>query len=394
MSDARPRLLIPTRNRPTALRGVLDYLARFYPGTGVLIADGSREAYKPANRAAVESLRESLALDYRAYPEEMPYFDRLLEALHGADDQFFVVGADDDFPLMEVFEEGAAYLRRHPQCVSVMGASVNLMAFGPDRLRVRLNVVRNIAGRTPAGRARRYSAWPMATTYALTRRSLLLERCRWARELFMTGFYDYVTGVMDAVRGTTKVFPTLGFLRTHSDNHSHLRPRSPIGFLEQSGLVLRIAEHFREALLQDGSLTPEEARQEAETLILRRIAAMSGGPIYKMQGFTESRLFRDEVVQEQQRLFRDLFTEGSPLRAHYAEKLEFVAAALRRTRLSTDNYGEAAVYGSLREQAQGEAGGERDRTRPGTAAARPPPLRGQKGVERILELDPDSLLRL
>jgi len=389
MSVDAPRLLIPTRNRPTALGGVLEFLARFYPGTGVLIADGSSEAYKPANRAAVERLRDSLALDYRPYPEELTYFDRLLDVLQGESDEFFVTGADDDFPMMEVFEEGARYLRERPHCVAAMGASVNLMAYGPDRLRARLNVARDIAGRTPAVRARRYSAWPVATTYAVTRRALLLERCRWARELFLTGFHDYVTGVQDAIAGATKALPSLGVLRTHNDNHSYLRPGSALGFLEQSGLVLRIAERFREALAPDGSLTPDEARREAETLILRRIAILSGGPIYGRQGFTESRVFRAEVVQAQLRLFQELFTEGSALRAGYAEKLAFVAAALRRNRQSTDNRGEAAIYGSLHEQVRG---GEAPR-RP-TAAAAPPPPREQAGVARLLELDPDSLLRL
>lgn len=394
MSVDAPRLLIPTRNRPAALGGVLDFLARFYPGTGVLIADGSSEAYKPANRAAVERLRDSLALDYRPYPAEMPYFDRILDVLQGEDDEFFVMGADDDFPMMEVFEEGAHYLRKRPHCVTAMGTSVNLMVLGPGRLRARLNVARDIAGRSPAARARRYSAWPMATTYAVTRRALLLERGRWARELFLTGFHDYVVGVQDAIAGATRALPTLGVLRTHNYNHSYLRPGSALGFLEQSGLVLRIAERFREALSRDGSLTPEEARREAEMLILRRIAILSGGPIYGRQGFTEGPLFRDERVQEQLRLFRELFTEGSEARARYAEKLAFVAAILRRNARSSDNHGEAVSYASLAEQARPASNGERERPGTGMEAVQPPPLREQGEAVRLLELDPDSLLRL
>ncbi len=396
MTTAIPRLLIPTRNRPTALRGILEYLRCFYPGTGLIVADGSSESFKPENRVAVATVQNELEVDYQAYPEDMSLFDRTLAVLEGERDEFFIMGGDDDFPMMEVFEQGVQYLREHPECGTAMGASINLGLPEPGLMRARLAVVRNISGATAAVRTRQYAAWPMPTTQALTRRELLLERYRWADELFLAGFYDYTVGIHDATWGTTKAFAKLGYVRTNNYNHSYLRPvSSKLLFLKHSDLTLRIVERFRNDLLKDGALDEEGAMRHAEMLMQRKIAAYCGGPAFKQQGFTEGEIFLHPAFQNQLGMFDELFTEGSETRARYDARLSFIAACLRRNARSTDNRGEEPFYENLRDQlTPGKASAESKQppSAPATPGAVPQPKAGS--LPPTCLLDPDTLFRL
>lgn len=388
-----PRLFIPTRNRPTSLQAVLSWLARFYPGTGVVIADGSGEDYKPRNRAAVEAARPNLAIDYRAYPLELPFFARILDVLESLDDEALVFGADDEFPMMEVFEKGESHLRRHPDCVAVMGASLFLTQRSPDELSVRLNPARDLLARSSVARARHFMDWPVATTFALTRRGHLLERYRRSQQGFLAGIQDYVLGVHDALRGSVKAIPDLAFLSTRNYNHSYLRPTDKLFFVRESALVLQAVDRIREDLLETGARDERSAARLADLLVMGMIAERCGIPVHMRHGFRDSPVFREEGVQEQMALFRDIFTADSPVRRRYEEKLAFAAEAMRRNIESDDNRGEPRRYGSLAAQ-------ERP---PEADAVDPPPATAGEGKRQrhpdetagiVMQLDPVTWLRL
>src|SRR5215216_1320785 len=103
-------LLIPTRNRPTSLSNVLRYLARFYPETQVIVADGSAEFHKDLNRQNIAAIEGGLAIDYRPYSPDLPFFDRLLDVLRRDSSEFVIMGSDDDYPVMETLAEAEAFL--------------------------------------------------------------------------------------------------------------------------------------------------------------------------------------------------------------------------------------------------------------------------------------------
>jgi glycosyltransferase domain-containing protein len=107
-------LLIPTRNRPTSLSNVLRYLARFYGSTWVIVADGSDEAYKTRNRQTIEAVKGDLAVEYRSYPPECSYFDRLLDVLRGESSELVTIGSDDDYPMMDTLGKGESFFHKQP----------------------------------------------------------------------------------------------------------------------------------------------------------------------------------------------------------------------------------------------------------------------------------------
>jgi len=386
-----PRLFIPTRNRPTSLQSVLTWLARFYPGTGVIVADGSSEDHKARNRAAVEAAGSGLEIDYRAYPLECPFFARILDVLESLDDEALVFGADDEFPMMEVFEAGESHLRRNPDCVAVMGASLFLTQRNPERLSVRFNPARSLLARSPLARARHFMDWPVATTYALTRRGHLLERYRRAQECFLAGIYDYVLGVHDALRGSVAAIPAIAFLSTRNYTHSYVRHGDKLFFVRQSGLILKTVDRLREDLLAAGVADEQAAARLADRLVMGMIAERCGTPAHLRQGFRDSPAFLEEGIREQMALFQGIFTADSPVRRRYEEKLAFVAEAMRRNIASDDNVGEPRHYGTLEAQEE----------RPEAAAAvRPPPPSGRGAKAQpdksgvMMPLDPTTWLRL
>src|SRR5436853_309322 len=147
------RLLIPTRNRPTSLSGVLQFLQMFYPKAEVIVADGSEDHYKSVNRAVVERFRGALGVDYRPYPYELPFFERLLDVLRSESDPFFVMGSDDDFPMLDLLEDGERFLRNNSEFSTALGATIHITLQSRTSMTARLGFVRQIAVDTPDRRA-------------------------------------------------------------------------------------------------------------------------------------------------------------------------------------------------------------------------------------------------
>lgn len=344
------RILVPTRNRPAALDNLLGYLHQFYPGTGVIIADGSADQFKAeTGRAAARSRK--LDVDYRPYPYYYPFFDRILDVLGAINDPFVVMGADDDYPMMELFEQEEHFLAGNPDYVSAMGPTVNLMYDGSAELKVRLNTVRPITADDPRKRAMQYAAWPFSTTYAITRRAALINRYRRSREVFLTGFYDYGAGVQDCFQGKIKALPDLGYFGTRNSNHSYLRPESKLVFARKAQLLLAYAENIKSDFVTFGGATEDEATEKSETITRWFVAEYCGRRAFTQSGFENSTMANELVVRQQSQLFHGLFTRGTAARKTYGERLEYVAAALRANNASSDNGGEKAFYESLEEQA-------------------------------------------
>ena len=150
-------LLIPTRNRPTSLSNVLRYLARFYPSTWVIVADGSDEAHKICNRQNIEAIKSDLAIDYRPYPAECSYLDRLLDILRSESCELAIIGSDDDFPMMETLAKGEAFLQKNSDYSVAVGTLINLQLKSPTDLAAWPFYARNLGENAPELRASRYA---------------------------------------------------------------------------------------------------------------------------------------------------------------------------------------------------------------------------------------------
>ena len=398
-----PRVLIPTRNRPASLAAVLRFIATFFPATKVVIADGSAENYRPQNRAALEEPARSLSVDYRTFDAQLPYFDRVLEVLRSLDDEVLVMGADDDYPQMDVLAEAETFLLSHPDYVSALGGRISLNLKQATTLAVRLDHAHSITAETAAERVTAFAAWPFSTTYAVTRRTHLIERYERAKAAFFASFYDYIIGVQDAIAGKIGVVPGFSYVCTKNYRHSYLRPQDRLAFLRHAPLVLKARDQINTDLARGG--TPaEEADQLSTELIGRRIASiMHKGP-HRQPGFAKSPVYRNALVQQQIREFHALFDgKASPVRRSMQPRLRVIADEVVKVARSADNAGEAATYETLEAQARDDEGSRRTSGKQRLPGRRALPARAldylwrtlsREGIARLgFEITLDTLLR-
>ena len=394
------KLLIPTRNRPTGLGGVLHFLQKTYPKTQVIVADGSADEFKPQNAAAVAEVAPGLSVDYRPYAYDMPFFDRLLAVLRSETDPYIVMGSDDDFPMMDMLEKGEAYLQSNPDYVTAMGATIHLTLRSHDELVAQLSVVRNVVSDSGEVRGRSYSAWPFPTTYAVTRREHLISRYEYAASRFIPGFYDYATGLHDAMAGKIRAFPEIGFFGTRNYRHSYLRPEESLIFLRRSEQVLTLLGTIRQDLIDVCGVAEETAKTTSEFLLMRRIAELCGVPAHRRAGFFESKIFLNPTVQNQITLFSELFTEDMEGRRRYLQRMIDLVGALCANVQSSDNMGEKLYYESLEAQQANEGGSDgASRWKPVARALRPKTREaaGKESGDELVKLravDLGSLLEL
>ena len=78
--------------------------------------------------------------------------------MEGEADKYLMIGSDDDFPMMEVFDEGEAYLREHPECATALAALVSLNLKQDDLIQPLSRRANELAARSPLP----YLGWVIA----------------------------------------------------------------------------------------------------------------------------------------------------------------------------------------------------------------------------------------
>lgn len=381
-----PRLFIPTRNRPTSLLSVVTFLERFYPGTALIVADGSSDAFADRNREAMTAPGRKVDIEYRRYPYEFGFFDRILDVLENIDDPNIIMGSDDDYPLMDVLAAADAALMANPAASTAMGALLYLRLDGPDELNSRLSQVRPIQGTGAVARMRGFAQWSFPTTYAVTRREHLIERYRRAREVFLLGFFDFSVGLQDCAAGEIIALPDFGYISTHNYNHSYLRPGSKMLFVRRPDDLARIKGFIAHDLVVSGGLGADAAEAEAASLLRTRATEYTGRINQPPVGFERDPLFLDPLVRAQFALFRDVFRPGTRTHARFAERLGVIRDALVATAHSADNSGEPLKLRTLSEQRDAPvAAGDEGEAR---TSAWPTLPGGQRKVQRFALYDP------
>ncbi|HEX5226406.1 MAG TPA: TIGR00180 family glycosyltransferase [Bryobacteraceae bacterium] len=391
------RLLIPTRNRPTSLAGVLEFLRTFYPKAEVIIADGSEEHHKAQNRVVVDGFHRAPGIDYRPYPYELPFFDRLLDVLRSENDSFFIMGSDDDFPMLDVLNQGEWFLRQHDDYVTALGPTIYINLSAQGGTGAVLVVARQIAADSAERRIAQFAQWIFATTYAVTRREHLIERYERARTQFLIGFHDFMVGAHDCLVGKIRVLPSLGFVGTRNHNHSYIRPETGLSFLRRAQDVLGLAATLEADLQALAGMEPAAAARLSEALITRRIGMICGNPPHLKAGFRESNVFRHATVQAQFELFENLFRPDNAIRARYEDKLQFISAALRRSAASQDNKDEPTFVETLDDQIHGRSSNPGAVPRARDYFAVPPPRSRTDRLDKIdmaVRLDPETMLEM
>jgi len=342
------KLLIPSRNRPTSLANVLNFISHFYPGQDIIIADGSTSEYKILYRKLLKNPDYNvLNIEYRPFDSKISIIQRILAVLCELNDQLIIMGADDDYPLLDTLQKGEVFLSTHADYSTAMGSSINLYLLENGPMKVRLGVSRPIESSSIVQRVRDFAEWSFSTTYAVTRREVLIARYQRADSLFLANFYDYNVGIHDCMAGKIKAIKDVGFFCTRNYRHSYIRPNDNLIYLRRGTEVLKFIESFRNDLLLYSDMHETEAQNIAKKLVRERIAQLAGGRVNRRHGFSKSPLFKNSHIQYQYNNFHGLFSKHHPERKRLLSKLEFIVNALKKIPGSNDNHGERKTSETL-----------------------------------------------
>jgi len=338
------RVLIPTRNRPTSLRGLLDYLAWFYPDADVLVADGSYPEFQRQNEEYVATL--DTRVEYRAYDKDIGLFERLSMVLDTIDDEFITLCADDDYPVLDNLAVAERRLAETPGAMFAGGHLVHINIYAGGASIARLDPVRDVTDDDIAQRLLGFGAFPFTTSYGVARRELMVERYRFLQEWTSTSFFDLAVGMFDLIEGKFVGIPEFTFLCTRNEVHSYYRPEDGLDYLRTASKVLDLSDRLVKLLVSTGC-DHDHAVKVVGKVIEARLAGVVGHPPFRLVGFPESYPYNTPEMGDARRKLADLFTEGTVERAKYGAKLKFIADNLQRTLESSDNAGEGAVYGVI-----------------------------------------------
>lgn len=338
------KLLIPTRNRPHSLKSLLSYIAHFYPGQQILIADGSFADHKQAVHDVIAGI-DGLDIELVDYPAELPLIDRYIDVLmRQMDDTLIAPCADDDYPLIDVLAKSAQRLTERADFSGVMAASVILNPQQDGTLRAKLSPCAGYPQKNINKRLRRYGDFHCITNYGVFRTSHMLARMRHFTEGFTIGFGDFEIAITDILNGRFDAAQSPGYLRTNNPHHSKLR---------SSGVRLSRLDQYPELMRRltlEIRATQPDLDEDAVTKMADQAIARYIGVRYQRQAVAEAAretIFEAKPVAGQQRFFDDLFSEGTRTRQRYLPQLRWVAQSLANPDLAQDNQGEVSNYENL-----------------------------------------------
>ena len=270
-----PPLLVPTRNRPTALAGLLKYLSQFYPDCRVIVADGSSEFHQIVNNEIIQS-SPLKSIEYIKFPSTLSLPERLINILENDTSPYFIMGADDDYPILESFAGAADFLEKNPAYSIAVGPSLKLNFLSTDQLTAILDIPRQLPLKKPQFRCMHFSKWSFPTTYSIARREVLIDRYKMLNAYFLPGFVDFTIGLVDSLHGKIATLPNYTFIRTSHFNASHLRPRSGTGFLNDATQIMNLQTHFANVLSEKSQINSVNASALVNRMFCNRIAELCG----------------------------------------------------------------------------------------------------------------------
>jgi len=311
----------------------------------VIIADGSSEFHQIANFEIVQSCPLK-NIEYRKFPNTLSLPDRLIDILENETSSYFIMGADDDYPLLEAFAGAADFLDNNPDYSVAVGSSFKLNLRSANHLTAKLEIPRHLPLAKPQYRCLHFSRWSFPTTYAIARREVLIERYRTLKAYFIPGFVDFTIGLIDCLQGKLAVLPDLSFIRTSHFAASHIRHRSGIGFLSDGPQIINLQADIQKRLAEIEEISSTSANSLANRIFRNRINELCGRREL-LENVVKAAEFDASIPRVQAELFNDLFRTGTPARARYAERLQMIANNVYTALRSDDNLNEPQKVFSL-----------------------------------------------
>ncbi len=308
------------------MASLLAYIDRFHPGTGVVLADGSNTEQQAMVAAIAEKFSERLQVEFRPYPTTLPLFERLVDVLRNMEDETLAMGADDDFPLLDVYGQADIQLQKDASLISVVPADIVVRRIAGPTLSSRLYFSRSMLDEMPVDRLKRFAARSFATSYGVTRRSALLERYASLAKYYCAGFIDFQIGALDAVQGKVLAMEQIGCIRTYDENEGHLRPVEPLIFVRRSEQLLRFRDDIARRL--STSANESTAMDVAIEIIERRVLELIG-PRNQWQSQPHKKVLVDDpLIRRQADAMASIFTEGTAARDLIGDRLRYVVDRL------------------------------------------------------------------
>jgi glycosyltransferase domain-containing protein len=118
-------IFIPTYNRPGYLKRLLGYYNDCRIAHQIIIADGSSDEIKKANREMVSSFPSLKVLHLHAYSPETPPIERIVDALKHVDTGYCVFCADDDFITPNGINQARDFLANNPDYTAAHGQYIS-----------------------------------------------------------------------------------------------------------------------------------------------------------------------------------------------------------------------------------------------------------------------------
>jgi glycosyltransferase domain-containing protein len=107
-------IIIPTYNRPDYLKRILGYYSDCRIAHHIIIADGSSDEIKKANRETASSFPALKVLHLHGYSSKTSLYERIIDALKHVDTKYSVVCADDDFITPNGMDRSVDFLEANP----------------------------------------------------------------------------------------------------------------------------------------------------------------------------------------------------------------------------------------------------------------------------------------
>ena len=277
MLDDKLTLLMPTSiDRLPYFRANLRHLEEEGFNGQLMVLDWGGERL---DEMGLWSGNAPFAVSYRYYGPEMPFHKRMLDGASRVDSPYVLFCPDDDFFFIDTLNACVRFLEGNRDFAAAQGAIFKVEVIkernaGTPKSTYRPVTVIECLQSTPLERlhflARNYSHW----IYCVQRKETLLERLEYgARFAHNMVFAEYYDSLFTAIKGKTKLIPSIGVVRSYHDmNTSEIlrKARSPDRFpfaLLDRAFSEKFA-HFREelvnALVANGQIVEVAARRTLE----------------------------------------------------------------------------------------------------------------------------------
>lgn len=276
-------LIIVSRNRPAFLLRLLRYYRDCSLRAPIFLGDSSAGEACAQVRAAVEGFRETLDINFSAYPEDVPVLDKLRTEYSKVATTYVAWVGDDDFLLPVALEAGTQVLDRQPDCAAIIGRAA-VFSVADDAATGKIQTLGDYAqravGQHRAGdrllaQARQGSAF----TYSLRRTALAqkilaaLNSRLWPDDVFGYYFFEVLDGFITAVSGKVIAVDQLKMVR-----QVHLNSSAAAGWARTNAFRMTADERWPQfisnvsAILSESLLEADPALSKAEAAEITELA--------------------------------------------------------------------------------------------------------------------------